>query len=80
MANRLDHESYIRPPSQSLTDRIDVDDRYVLREVLGHKLQNIPAGMLFPPPPSEADVTSSQYRLEITEVLDHAPKAINLPQ
>lgn len=80
MVNKLDDASYIRPPSNSVVDQLGVDERYTLKEILGHKLRNIPAGMLFPPPPRKADAVFSRHRLEITEVLNHAPKAINLPQ
>ncbi|KAL1610157.1 hypothetical protein SLS60_001822 [Paraconiothyrium brasiliense] len=81
--------NWISAPSWSIVDNIPVEERFALKEILEHKLRDIPAGVV-PLPQSLAQkqarsndkrskaVISQEY-LTITQVLDHEPNAINLP-
>ncbi|KAJ4350382.1 uncharacterized protein N0V89_009003 [Didymosphaeria variabile] len=81
--------NWISAPSQSIVDNIPVEERFVLKDILEHKLQGIPADLV-PLPRSLAQKkagtgddsfeTEHFHRyLTITQVLDHEPNAINLP-
>lgn len=78
--NLLGYGIWFRPASTSLVDKIGVDERYKLVDILGRKLRNVPNEMIPKPRKRDSGLLPSRDDLTLADVLDHEEKAIHLPQ